>query len=338
MSVPMPVSTSISRPPPKPQPAPYISHTFHLSPDKFQCSECPCAVPPCSPHTPEDLIEIQLARLQSVWHGANGTTLPHEVKCAGHRVCKILAQSGINLAHLAAKILDVPDDRKRIEISALWLVRTVQKEDENGNDIGHEVIAEVLTHLHGRGSRVGSVAHVAVRFGSDWEDWTVSKAHEYNRVDGTQSVSFPVPHGVQGSSKQRQVLDQVWGEVRKLLQGECQPSSPEMNQRIARAVLGLKDQGKMLNSFEVEKIYRKSSDREGYNPVIRIALHVGDEDEVGAIVLIDTGVEAGKRNVKNIAVAYDGEWPITYHYRTLIPPPDIGGLKAMIKVDDATAG
>ena len=86
-----------------------------------------------------------------------------------------------------------------------------------------------------------------------------------------------------------------------------------------------------MSVCEVEKIHRRPIGRTHCFPAIRIALQL-KSGEVGAIVLIEANGEAGQLKIKGIVVAYPAEWPIVHHYRTGIPPPDLGSLAKLVEL------
>ena len=214
----------------------------------------------------------------------------------------------------------MPDGGDRTEVSILWLAPA------SGETIGHRLMAEVLVHLFGR----GGLENVAVRFAADWEDWTVAQWDEYFRVEGIESVKIVSPRP--SLITNQMVLGKVWAEVRKLLQGECEPSASKLMSRIWRARLELARKGKTVTEFEVEMVYRKPTSGKHMYPVIRITMHLADGGP-GAMVLIETGSEAGNRKAKNVAVVYQREWPVAHHYRTIIGPPDLKELKGVVRDD-----
>lgn len=67
-----------------------------------------------------------------------------------------------------------------------------------------------------------------------------------------------------------------------------------------------------------------------------VKVDLDDEDHIAAVILIDLSTPfGGSSKVKHIAVIYEGEWPITHHYRRTIPAPDLGGLKSLLIVEQA---
>lgn len=61
---------------------------------------------------------------------------------------------------------------------------------------------------------------------------------------------------------------------------------------------------------------------------------IRDEDHIAAVIVIDLSTPAdGQYKVKHIAVIYEGEWPITHHYRKAIPPPSMAGLEHLLEAD-----
>ena len=256
-----------------------------------------------------------------VWKSVTATPLPRKVRDAGERVCRKLRGSGYELAHLAAKVLDIPDGTKRSEISVIWLVPAP---DEG---IGHRVLAELLTHLFARGVKAGQVEKTAARFATDWEDWAVVRPDEYFRTKGSKALSIPV----EGQLGKTWIEARIWPEVLRLLAGECEVDMPHITRSTIRAVKELELEGNIVSVCEVEKIHRRTIGRTHCFPAIRIALQL-NSGEVGAIVLIETNGEAGQRKIKGIGVAYPREWPIVHHYRTVIPPPDLGGLAKLVQL------
>ncbi len=270
------------------------------------------------------MVDFQLSRLEKVWYRTTSLVLPRQVRDAGERVSLHLRETGgWELFHLVGLVLDIPNRFPRHEISIYWLVPAPDEE------IGHRVVAEILTQLYGTGAHVGKVENVAVRFATEWEDWTVAQPNEYFRASGSENVWIPLEQWVSGGS-----LEKLWEEVLRLLRGECKPSSSELMRRVGRATEEITDEVKEVSDYEVEVVHRKSTSTKQMNPSIRIAMHTSS-GEVGAIILIETNGEAGKRKVKRIAVAYQGEWPIAHHYRTVIPPPNLEGLKSLVKGDKA---
>ncbi|WVQ93097.1 hypothetical protein IAU59_000161 [Kwoniella sp. CBS 9459] len=81
-------------------------------------------------------------------------------------------------------------------------------------------------------------------------------------------------------------------------------------------------------------------------PCVRIALKIlgqpdtissspGNTDrslhDIGAVVLLDLTDVDSKGRVNNLCVIYEGEWPMSHQYRTVIPPPTLEGVQRLVK-------
>ena len=294
---------------------------YRVHPSTFWRCKCICGDPPNHLKTAQDFIQYQLFSLDTLWKSLTAIPLPRKVRDAGERVCRQLRAIGYEVAHLAARVLQVQDGRKRGEISVIWLVPAPDE------DIGHRVVAELYTQIFAHGAKAGQVENTAVRFATDWGDWTIARPDEYLRAAGSETINFPT----EGQHKKIWKDAGIWTEVLRMLAGECEVYMPDITWSACRAVTELELEGNIVSRCEVEKVLRRPIGGVDVYPAIRIALHLKD-GEVGAILLLETGGKPGQRKIEGIAVAYSGDWPIVHHYRTVIPPPDLEGFARLMEV------
>ncbi len=330
--MPRPVATPAQpnlAPQPTIQPKP-LSKDFQLSPHTLRKAKCSCARTMKDLTSVQDLIQTQSKRLDKVWQRVTSTALSPGVREAGERICHELRASGWELPHIAGHQSQALGTRTRSEISLLWLVPAPDEE------IGHRVLTEMVVELHGHGKWQGTVKNIGVRFATDWTDWadwTGSKPNEYLPETENQGVKIETFRGkipVEGMVTDEMGQGKVWMETIRLLGQDAKPSAQQFTRSLGRASEELSAEGRPVRCYVVENVNRLSHQRK--IPAIRVALHL-DDGELGASLITDRSVKSGR--TKQVRVVYEGECPITHHYRETGPPTDLEGLKELVKNDEA---
>lgn len=301
------------------------------------------------------MIEYMHSRLRKIMHRLIGTpTVHHEVADAFTRILLELRGRGEELFHLVG--WEGPGrkqgEKARREFSVVLMIP-----DQAGAS-RHRVLAEVMVHCGDNYKCRGMVENVAVRYAEDWYDWTIAKDLVYYR-----DKDAPEPRRIrldeEGTQNGLESLKMIWREVSKVTGHAGLRGRLDFAQRLNRTVERIEGDGETLTAVEVEKWYRNSDGRGGDQSkalaVVRIALFAqaacrcddGDgkarckanihndaaaDNLRPAVVVIDlSDIDAGQYKVKHIGVIYEGEWPITHHYRKSNPAPDMKGLENLVR-------
>jgi hypothetical protein len=274
-----------------------------------------------------------------------------EVRDAFLRILYELRGRGWELFHLVGWQSPLQDNSPRRAYHIEFMLPDIEE------PTCHRVLAEMAVHIIEEGRSPGRVGTVAVRYAEDWEDWTLSQPIELAKDDKAgpaRLVMLETPMK-QGRSA---VLEAIWSEVAAFSNFAQDVSDRDLKYRFGRTWDRLDAEGAVLVGIQVEKVRRwlEPSSRKRTAPTIRIPLLTrakvqsqggkeaglqsqtisaeypsADGYSIPAVLLVTLTKDKVPTKIKHICTLYHGEWPITHHYRTALPPPTLAGLERLVR-------